>query len=302
LDGERYDTTAAEVTRNFGHWQDRAMQGPVRVTHHGRPRVVIVSAQDFERLNQSSPRALDTAEIDEAEALSAVLDESSEGFIVLDEQLRILRVNRTVEAFLGLPASRLIGRDVEEIEQGGRRGVFAERYRWVVRSGEAVNFEADFYLRPDRSLDVRAFPFRGGVGVLLSNRTEVKQLRREREEWRAFRAALEAHEMIASATLNVLGFFTAVNAAFAKLVGFSQERLQEARLVDLLASADRPRVADGLNGLLQQKALTFVTEVAVLTREAARRPLSVSIAPKMRDFVCDGFTLVALETAPAGEP
>lgn len=37
--------TAGEISRNFGQWQDVALSGPVIVTHHGRPRVVMTSAR-----------------------------------------------------------------------------------------------------------------------------------------------------------------------------------------------------------------------------------------------------------------
>ena len=43
-------TTAADLNRNFGLWQDRAMSEPILVTHHGRPRSVLVSAEDYRRL------------------------------------------------------------------------------------------------------------------------------------------------------------------------------------------------------------------------------------------------------------
>ena len=42
---------AAELTRNFGLWQDRAAQGPVFVTNHGRPRVALLSIDDFARIS-----------------------------------------------------------------------------------------------------------------------------------------------------------------------------------------------------------------------------------------------------------
>ena len=51
MDVQRTTTvaTAAEVCRNFGLWQDRAMRGPVTVTNHGRPKTVLLSVDDFGR-------------------------------------------------------------------------------------------------------------------------------------------------------------------------------------------------------------------------------------------------------------
>src|SRR3954465_13256156 len=46
---------AAELMRNFGRWQDRTAHGPVFVTNHGRPRVVLMSIEDYERIGHLPP-------------------------------------------------------------------------------------------------------------------------------------------------------------------------------------------------------------------------------------------------------
>lgn len=33
--------SAADVIRNFGLWQERALAGPITITHHGRARTVL---------------------------------------------------------------------------------------------------------------------------------------------------------------------------------------------------------------------------------------------------------------------
>jgi prevent-host-death family protein len=42
--------TANEVKQNFGRIMDLALQGPVSVTKHGRPSVVITSEANFQEL------------------------------------------------------------------------------------------------------------------------------------------------------------------------------------------------------------------------------------------------------------
>ncbi len=43
-------TTSAEFHRRIGHFQDRALVEPIMVTRNGRARVVLISAQEYERL------------------------------------------------------------------------------------------------------------------------------------------------------------------------------------------------------------------------------------------------------------
>jgi prevent-host-death family protein len=47
--------TAAELQKQFGRYRDIALREPVLVTHHGRESLVILSADEYKRLE-----ALDT--------------------------------------------------------------------------------------------------------------------------------------------------------------------------------------------------------------------------------------------------
>jgi antitoxin Phd len=48
-------TTSAEFHRRIGHFQDRALVEPIMVTRNGRPRVVLLSAEEYERLTGVRP-------------------------------------------------------------------------------------------------------------------------------------------------------------------------------------------------------------------------------------------------------
>ena len=43
---------AAEVQRNFSLWQDRALRKPVGITRNGRPRLVMMSVEEYQRLKR----------------------------------------------------------------------------------------------------------------------------------------------------------------------------------------------------------------------------------------------------------
>ncbi|HEX2886722.1 type II toxin-antitoxin system prevent-host-death family antitoxin [Vineibacter terrae] len=59
--------TSAEVQKNFGRYQDEARRHPVTVTRHGRPSVVIVAADEFERLRRRDRRSLAVEELSNAD-------------------------------------------------------------------------------------------------------------------------------------------------------------------------------------------------------------------------------------------
>ncbi len=293
-----FRTTAGEISRNFGYWQDQAISGPVTVTSHGRPRVVMLSVQEFERLSQapSRPDSPDSGG-DDSLALTSLLEHMSEGFIALDADLRITAINPTVEAFIGQAASQLIGRNIDAVEGEGA-GVLNDRYRWVLRSGEKITFEATSYIRPDRHISVQAFPWRGGVGVMFANRTELSRLRSEREGWQALQAALDASAAVMTAEMTPLGFFTKANALFADFLGFREEQLSQARLTDLVATSDRQAVAQALNALVARKTQIETVEAAFLTRDHGRQSIRFSLAPTIQDAGCTSVVLAAQTPPP----
>ena len=43
---------AAEAQRNFGLYQDKALVQPVAITRNGRPRTVMISIEEYERLKR----------------------------------------------------------------------------------------------------------------------------------------------------------------------------------------------------------------------------------------------------------
>ena len=59
--------TAAQVSRNFGVWQDAAVRSPVIITKNGRPRTVLIAYDDFLRLAKSDRQAQLTSELTDAE-------------------------------------------------------------------------------------------------------------------------------------------------------------------------------------------------------------------------------------------
>lgn len=63
--------TARDLQRNIGQVQDAALKAPVAVTHHGRDRLVILSAEEYRRLKRYDRQALFVGELSD-EDLSAI--------------------------------------------------------------------------------------------------------------------------------------------------------------------------------------------------------------------------------------
>ena len=59
--------TAKEVQKNFGRFQDEALKQPVLVTNNGRPKTVLISIDDYERMSARDRRVRLTSELSDEE-------------------------------------------------------------------------------------------------------------------------------------------------------------------------------------------------------------------------------------------
>jgi prevent-host-death family protein len=65
--------TSADFQKAFGRFREKALQGPVVITNHGRESLVLLSAQEYRRLKSQDRRALHPWELSprDIEALKA---------------------------------------------------------------------------------------------------------------------------------------------------------------------------------------------------------------------------------------
>jgi PHD/YefM family antitoxin component YafN of YafNO toxin-antitoxin module len=62
---ERITASAGEVVRQFSHYSDLALAKPVVVTKNGRPRNVLLSVEEYERLKSRDQQAFIAADTPE---------------------------------------------------------------------------------------------------------------------------------------------------------------------------------------------------------------------------------------------
>ncbi len=58
-------TTAGDLARHFSHYSDVALGQPVVVTRNGRPRNVLLSVEEYERLKKRDQQAFTAADTPE---------------------------------------------------------------------------------------------------------------------------------------------------------------------------------------------------------------------------------------------
>jgi len=78
---------AAEVSKNFGAYQDAAVREPIIITKNGRPRTVLLAYEDFVRLSKRDRRVQRTVDLTDAELAAVEASEMAPGHEHLNAEL-----------------------------------------------------------------------------------------------------------------------------------------------------------------------------------------------------------------------
>ena len=80
--------TAADFQRNIGRYQDEALKKPVAITKNGRPRTVLISEEQYERLKRRDRRVIAAGEVSERQIAAIREARVPDEFAQLDAELK----------------------------------------------------------------------------------------------------------------------------------------------------------------------------------------------------------------------
>jgi len=105
--------------------------------------------------------------------LEAVLESVSEGFYALDSDWRFVVFNRAAESYFGGSRQQVLGRKLWDIFPQGRDTPFEAACKAAMEEGRSTTFETSSQMRPDRVVELKIVPMRGGgLAVTLTDVTE----------------------------------------------------------------------------------------------------------------------------------
>jgi PAS domain S-box-containing protein len=176
-----------------------------------------------------------------------------------------------------MTAAQLVGRPYDEVFPAAARSIPGEHYRRVLRTGEPTQFELRSTVRADTILDVRAFPYADGVGVLFINRTEERALAQRLRGSAALEQALLIADHAAVLELNIRGGIVGTSKAFEQMTGFSAADLLRCRLADLLVPRGRAAVFSALEEVFAGRGPASASAV-VLGKNGVETPIMLGLA------------------------
>lgn len=85
---EIVSVTSADFQRNIGRYQDEALKKPVAITKNGRPRTVLISAEEYERLKRRDRQVMMAGEVSERQVAALRGAKVPDRFTNLDAELK----------------------------------------------------------------------------------------------------------------------------------------------------------------------------------------------------------------------
>jgi prevent-host-death family protein len=286
--GERSTTSAAaaDLCRNFGLWQDRAMHGPVLVTNHGRPRTVLISTDAYARLNSGGDGAASAGALG-----PQLLDHMAQGFVALGPDLVVRTANRVAEIHFQRSADQLRGARLIDLYPALVEAVKTRIFERVLRTGEPQSFEAPSSLYEGQTLKIDAFPYDGGVGYLFERIDDDLHTRAVMAEHDAVQAMFAAHGQGGTARLSMRGTFTRISDPVLALLGFGAEQLTNARLTDILPISRRVDVNGAIETVLGGGGAQCL-DTQCMTRKGTEVDVTLCLSATHSAFAIDGMAML----------
>lgn len=280
--------SSAEITRNFGYWQSQTAKGPLAITHHGRPRCVLMTMDDWSAAT-GIEQDKDVSGLRRELEYHFLTEHMDGGLVVLDDQLCIREISSLAAVLLRRPATEVMGHSIEEIMP--QFVLAAGALRHVLRTGEETQFDLPVEGRGHDHLRVRAFLWPRGVALILRASQEDVQDNRLAEHL-ALEKALTAHGVVISARLTVRGTIASAEPSLAALIDLPPEKITGARLVDLVAIPERTAVRRAVELALNGQGDIQRFDTRLLTNHGTEVPVRITIAPLTAGYAVGGAVMV----------
>lgn len=271
--------SATAFVRNFGAYARTAGSEPIHILNHGRPAWSLIATDHLARLADARGGGQDQAQ--DRLALSMVLDTIMTQVIMLDMDMRIIRMNPSARHALMVEDEEVRGVPLNSVMRDIRYQFVLRAVERVRDTGVSESFEVDSIAPPHRTFNVKVERFADGI-VIFSDETTAQTLVRERHNAAiTYETLMDALPGLARGAINVRGVITKASSALAELVQTDPGRIVGMRLSSLFHTASRTAVTDALEGLLDDRqgftmSATLQgggTETTVVTLSASPNPV-----------------------------
>ncbi len=282
--------SAADFIRGFANWRLQSTRKPVVVTQHGKDAHVLISLDDYRRLDGGDAMGA-TPQNELGASLATLVESVRDGIIVIDRQWRILSLNPVASDMIERAAATLIGdRLVSALPQFGESVLFQRIIR-LIDHRERFSGDLPGILRPRQWLHVDLVPLPVGGAILLRDISEAMESLAAGGMRQALATAVDADGAIGHARLSVRETIDAANDALTTMVGVDAAAIRRVRFSALLAVGCRAAFAEAIESVFRSGEPVRIAS-QIVTREGVALDVTLSIAEIRGAYASEGAVVL----------
>ena len=288
--------SAADFIRGFANWRIQSTRKPVVVTHHGKDAHVLISLDDYRRLDGEAASKVAAASNTLQDSLAALVEAIRDGVILIDRKWRIAALNPAASDMLGVAAGQVIGGELAAALPGLHGSLLVHRLNRLVDHRERFSGDIPDVLRPRQWLRVDLVPVAVGGAIILRDVSETMDDYAATDTRRALIAAIEADTGIGHARISVRETVETANEALMIMVGVDAAAVRRVRFSALLAIGARQAFSETLESVFRTGHPARIASQMV-TRDGTIIAVTLSIAEIRGTYAGDGAMVVVTRRA-----
>lgn len=244
--------SATQLVRDLAAIRTLAADGPVGITSHNRTGLVLLSAQRFADLagvgEQSDPAVLDAK-------LASVLEAIDTHVVILDRDLQVLRISRSMRLVFGIEGESVRGTPIAELLPPANAPFLVKRLSEVVASGRTAEFDIASSIRKGRTVHARMVPWPGGVIYFAEDITDRMRGIERDLELSALREAFALSGGRGTGSIDETGTIIATDNGLSTLIGADSDQIVGRRFVSLFDPAQRAQIETAIGTLSEGRVI-----------------------------------------------
>ena len=283
--------SAADFIRGFANWRLQSARKPVVVTHHGKDAHVLISLDDYRRLDGDMASDIAAASDLLQASLAGVVDSLRDGVILIDRQHRIAAINPSASDMLEIPVARLIGEDLMAAVPGLKDSLILHHVIRLVDYRERFSGDIPGMFRPCQWLHVDLVPLPAGGAIVMRDISAAMEGFVAGDTRQAMLDAVEIDGDIGHARISVRETVEAANAMLTTLLGVDAAAIRRVRFSALLAVGQRTAFVEALEAVFRSGNPARIASQMV-TRDGLVIDVTLSIVEVRGPYASDGAVVL----------
>lgn len=282
--------SAADFIRGFANWRLQSARRPVVVTHHGKDAHVLISLDDYRRLDRDEAEVAGTANRLQ-QSLAGLVESIRDGVILIDRQWRIAAINPAASDLLERSCADLIGVSLMTALPRLTGSLLAQHLVRLIDHRERFSGEVPDILRPRQWLRIDLLPTPIGGALVLRDVSQSIDDFAVSDARQALLDAVEAEGKIGHARISVRETVEAANGTLLNMLGVDATAIRRVRFSALLAVGQRATFAEALEAVFRSGKTAQVASQLV-TRDGAAIDVALTIAEIRGRYASDGAVVL----------